>query len=93
MVFAHGHEGKILCAVCKTEVADTEAALFKMSEGVVCYCKPCLEQGKKSPVKPSVVWFGERMPERFFSEIRKEVVQEIDLLVIMGTSLKVKPFC
>jgi NAD-dependent SIR2 family protein deacetylase len=62
-----------------------------MYKGVVCYCKVCEGEGKKSPLKPAAVWFGERMPERFFKEMAN--MGGIDLLIVMGTSMKVKPFC
>ena len=42
-------------------------------------------------VKPDVVFFGEAMPPRFFDLIHEDV-EKCDLLLIIGTSLKVFPF-
>lgn len=42
-------------------------------------------------VKPSIVFFGEALPRRFF-ELRKSDCQDADLMLVLGTSLKVYPF-
>ena len=43
-------------------------------------------------VKPNVVFFGEDLPARY-RELQESDFKECDLLVVMGTSLKVQPFC
>ena len=40
---------------------------------------------------PDIVFFGEQLPDRFF-QLRYNDFQSCDLLIIMGTSLKVQPF-
>lgn len=42
-------------------------------------------------VKPDIVFFGESLPERFFRHAKADFPQ-CDLLIVMGTSLKVQPF-
>jgi NAD-dependent deacetylase sirtuin 2 len=42
-------------------------------------------------VKPDIVFFGENLPARFF-ELKKQDLPAADLLIVMGTSLKVSPF-
>ena len=42
-------------------------------------------------VKPDIVFFGEQLPERFF-RLAEEDLPRCDLLIVMGTSLKVQPF-
>ena len=42
-------------------------------------------------VKPSIVFFGEALPQRF-AELAESDLSSCDLLVIMGTSLVVHPF-
>jgi NAD-dependent SIR2 family protein deacetylase len=39
-------------------------------------------------VKPNIVFFGEPLPERFFSSAAEDM-PECDLLIVLGTSLKV----
>lgn len=43
-------------------------------------------------VKPDIVFFGEALPERFRRLLRQDFTQ-CDLLIVMGTSLVVAPFC
>lgn len=42
-------------------------------------------------VKPGIVFFGERLPERFF-RLADQDFKKCDLLIIIGTSLTVQPF-
>ncbi|KAJ8414525.1 hypothetical protein AAFF_G00037270 [Aldrovandia affinis] len=42
-------------------------------------------------VKPDIVFFGENLPARFFTSMKKDF-PSCDLLIIMGTSLQVQPF-
>ncbi|CAJ1384285.1 unnamed protein product [Effrenium voratum] len=42
-------------------------------------------------IRPDIVLFGEPLPEAF-QQLSKEDFQTADLLVVMGTSLKVQPF-
>jgi NAD-dependent deacetylase sirtuin 2 len=58
--------------------------LFKGENPIVC--PKC--QGY---VKPGVIFFGENLPSKFFESLRDDI-QKCDLLLILGTSLKVYPF-
>jgi len=42
-------------------------------------------------VKPDIVFFGENLPERFIKCVESDF-SKCDLLIVMGTSLKVQPF-
>lgn len=42
-------------------------------------------------MKPDVIFFGERLPRRFFT-LTDSDFPECDLLIIIGTSLTVQPF-
>ena len=42
-------------------------------------------------MKPDIVFFGERLPSRFFELLQSDFPQ-CDLLLVMGTSLAVQPF-
>ncbi|XP_055369853.1 NAD-dependent protein deacetylase sirtuin-2 isoform X2 [Betta splendens] len=44
-----------------------------------------------SLVKPDIVFFGENLPVQFFTSMKSDF-PNCDLLIIMGTSLKVQPF-
>ncbi|KAL9899185.1 sirtuin 2 isoform 1-T1 [Glossina fuscipes fuscipes] len=45
----------------------------------------------KSVVKPDIVFFGENLPDKFYTLPGKDF-NKCDLLIIMGTSLEVQPF-
>lgn len=49
----------------------------------------CLKTECDGAVKPDVVFFGQLLPDEF--EEREKMVAEADLLIVMGTSLKVAP--
>ncbi|XP_046333319.2 NAD-dependent protein deacetylase sirtuin-2-like [Haliotis rufescens] len=51
----------------------------------------CDAEGCAGLVKPDIVFFGEKLPDRFFSCV-KEDFGKCDLLIILGTSLSVQPF-
>ncbi|EEB09012.1 Sir2 family histone deacetylase Sir2 [Schizosaccharomyces japonicus yFS275] len=41
--------------------------------------------------KPNITFFGEQLPETFFAKIGSEELRKCDLLICIGTSLKVAP--
>lgn len=43
-------------------------------------------------MKPDIVFFGEDLPQRF-KDLMEQDFKECDLLIVMGTSLTVQPFC
>lgn len=57
-----------------------------MDQDQIPRCEVC-----QSLVKPDIVFFGEQLPQRFFSLMNRDF-QACDLLVVMGTSLAVQPF-
>uniref|UniRef100_A0A8V5GHI6 NAD-dependent protein deacetylase sirtuin-2 n=2 Tax=Melopsittacus undulatus TaxID=13146 RepID=A0A8V5GHI6_MELUD len=58
----------------------------RIFSSLVPKCEEC--QGL---VKPDIVFFGESLPSRFFTLLQSDF-QQVDLLIIMGTSLQVQPF-
>ncbi|KAL6047688.1 NAD-dependent protein deacetylase [Balamuthia mandrillaris] len=57
-----------------------------IEEGRIPRCDQCSHL-----IKPNITFFGEALPERFFSLMEKDFAH-CDLLIVIGTSLKVKPF-
>ncbi|CAI7678943.1 unnamed protein product [Penicillium pancosmium] len=49
----------------------------------------CLEPKCSGAIKPEVVFFGESLPEEFDEKVK--LIPEADLMLVMGTSLRVAP--
>jgi len=86
LVEAHGHFLTSTCLTCRYQTA---TSLFKplILEKKVPKCTRC----KKGIMKPDITFFGENLPTRFYIQKEKDF-NECDLLLVMGTSLKVAPF-
>lgn len=62
LIEAHGNGDKASCAVCKAPY-DNEEFYAAMRRGQPIYCKSCEKNNVKGPIKPSVIFFNEGMPE------------------------------
>ena len=85
MIATHGSWKDQHCIQCKAAYP-TELMKKAVQEGEVPYC---VVDGCGGVVKPDVVFFGEELPDAFFQ--KQHVVEEADLVLFMGTSLKVAP--
>eukprot|EP00608_Synchroma_pusillum_P004428 CAMPEP_0198440066 /NCGR_PEP_ID=MMETSP1452-20131203/57395_1 /TAXON_ID=1181717 /ORGANISM="Synchroma pusillum, Strain CCMP3072" /LENGTH=326 /DNA_ID=CAMNT_0044160681 /DNA_START=15 /DNA_END=992 /DNA_ORIENTATION=- len=99
LVEAHGSFGTAHCIKCREEYDPSYVRQCVNGEGedgaspeggageaLVCRCRSC-----GGLVKPDIVFFGENLPGRFF-QLREQDMAEADLLIVIGTSLKVYPF-
>jgi NAD-dependent histone deacetylase SIR2 len=84
VIQAHGHRRRAQCSGCKAEYPIQHFFDHVYMEEVM-YCEKC-----NNPVKTAVVFFGERLAESFYDN--KNKLYESDLVFLIGTSLKVKPF-
>ncbi|PYI09211.1 NAD-dependent histone deacetylase [Aspergillus sclerotiicarbonarius CBS 121057] len=83
----HGSWKAQRCHKCKVPYPD-DLMQRAIRVGEVPYC---LEAGCGGAVKPDVVFFGESLPERYEVEERRLTRKKVDLMLVMGTSLKVAP--
>lgn len=51
----------------------------------------CEEVDCPGVVKPDIIFFGEMLPDRFHDSIEQDF-PKAEVLIIMGSSLKVQPF-
>jgi len=104
IVNVHGSINKVTCEFCQ-EPFDTaefkkvvQASIRNIydpsdphspqtSSPIMCPC--CSKPG----LKPSTVMYGRDLPKDYFAAVGKDFPEEIDLLVIIGTSLTVFPAC
>merc|ERR1712137_149 len=84
IVEAHGSFAEACCVTCKApfSTSDYKAQIFE-DKIPKCECGGL--------VKPNITFFGEELPERFWT-CRKSDFKDCDLLIVMGTSLQVRPF-
>ena len=64
VIQAHGANRGAACAVCKGEV-DSKLMEKAITDQTVLYCERAKCAGKKHPVKPNIVFFGEQLPKNF----------------------------
>ncbi|KAK8853454.1 hypothetical protein IAR55_004161 [Kwoniella newhampshirensis] len=91
LVEAHGSFATSHCLNCRREVDRDEVLRAGVRNGQVVRCD-AKRKGRVCGglVKPDVVFFGENLPERFFRLIPD--LRACDLLIVIGTSLQVRPF-
>ncbi|XP_054855756.1 NAD-dependent protein deacetylase sirtuin-2 [Eublepharis macularius] len=87
LVEAHG---TFFTSHCISSSCRKEYKLDWMKERIFSSLIPKCEKCQ-SVVKPDIVFFGENLPSRFFSLMQADF-RNVDLLIILGTSLQVQPF-
>lgn len=85
VVFAHGSFAKASCISCSKNYTK-EWIKEKIFSKTIPKCEDC-----QSLVKPDIIFFGEDLPQNFFS-LSKSDFPLADLLIVIGTSLTVYPF-
>lgn len=84
LIEGHGTCSQCACVLCKQEY-DPNVPQIAVNTRTVPFCSKCGGQ-----IKPSIVFFGEDLPDVFYRCVMKDC-PEADLLIVMGTSLQVYP--
>lgn len=88
VIQCHGSFSTATCMTCKHKV-DAEAIREDVMRQVIPRCPLCPPDCEFNILKPDIVFFGESLPEEFQQfELDKD---ECDLLIVMGSSLIVRP--
>ncbi|XP_058044032.1 NAD-dependent protein deacetylase sirtuin-1 [Ahaetulla prasina] len=77
------------CLICKYKV-DCEVVRGDIFNQVVPRCPRCSPDEPLAIMKPEIVFFGENLPEQFHRAMKYDK-DEVDLLIVIGSSLKVRP--
>jgi len=90
----HGSFATASCRRCKVKVLGDEIRDDVLA-GRIPTCKACgnrpTQEGEERPIlKPDIVFFGEPLVDSFFQNVDRDL-EEADLMIVMGTSLKVAP--
>ncbi|XP_061692215.1 NAD-dependent protein deacetylase sirtuin-1 [Syngnathoides biaculeatus] len=88
IIQCHGSFATASCLLCKYKV-DCEAIREDIFNQRVPHCPRCLDI-PLAIMKPDIVFFGENLPEMFHRAMKQDK-DEVDLLIVIGSSLKVRP--
>jgi len=80
----HGSPAIHVCRACGFEMGFDEAAAIVKAGGVPT-CPKCAQ-----PLKPAIVFFGEKLPKAAWNGAEAET-ERADLMLVLGTSLAVYP--
>ncbi|TYZ61994.1 hypothetical protein PybrP1_010902 [[Pythium] brassicae (nom. inval.)] len=86
-VLCHGSFATATCLACKRTYPN-DAIREDVANQRVPMCKAC--NAPDGIVKPDIVFFGESLPRRFHDSIKSDE-NAADLVLVMGSSLKVNP--
>jgi NAD+-dependent protein deacetylase sirtuin 1 len=86
-ILCHGSFATATCLACK-RMFPGDAIRDDVMRQQVPMCKSC--GAENGIVKPDIVFFGESLPRRFHDLIKADE-NEADLVLVMGSSLKVNP--
>lgn len=85
VIQAHGNFRQASCIDCHASF-DIEQHRNDVMNHKISTCLHC-----KGIIKPNVVFFGEQLPEKFFSVMLDHDVSKAEMILIVGTSLQVQP--
>ncbi|XP_057703558.1 NAD-dependent protein deacetylase sirtuin-1 [Corythoichthys intestinalis] len=88
IIQCHGSFATASCLICKYKV-DCEAIREDIFNQRVPHCPRCPDI-PLAIMKPDIVFFGENLPEMFHRAMKQDK-DEVDLLIVIGSSLKVRP--
>lgn len=89
VIQCHGSFASASCLTCRYKV-DSEAVRGDIFNQVVPRCPRCPSNEPLAIMKPDIVFFGENLPEQFHRAMKYDK-DEVDLLIVIGSSLKVRP--
>ena len=88
LVLCHGSFATFSCP--EGHKVDGSMIKSKLDSKYIPQCEVCNDSSGQMFLKPDIVFFGEQLPDKFSSLIVKDV-KEADLLIVMGSSLRVQP--
>jgi NAD-dependent deacetylase sirtuin 1 len=89
VIQCHGSFATATCMQCRHQVK-SETIQEQVLRGEVPYCPQCPSSDKEAVLKPDIVFFGEMLPD-MFDHALVEDKNQVDLLIVIGSSLKVQP--
>ncbi|KAG8184603.1 hypothetical protein JTE90_005217 [Oedothorax gibbosus] len=87
VITCHGSFATATCTICRYKV-DSSVIKEDIFNQTIPYCPMC--GGEGGIMKPDIVFFGEGLSDEFH-ECKNQDKQACDLLIVVGSSLKVRP--
>lgn len=93
IVHCHGRLSSSTCCTCQSSFSG-ESIITAIKKRQIPYCSSCVNDLETPPIKglikPNITFFGEDISPKFYQLIERDI-NECDLLLVAGTSLKVEP--
>ncbi|XP_053393570.1 NAD-dependent protein deacetylase sirtuin-1-like [Mercenaria mercenaria] len=89
VIQCHGSFATATCMTCHHKCSSDDIR-EKIMDQVIPMCPKCEPQTPQSVLKPDIVFFGESLPEEFHHQMSVDK-DDCDLLIVIGSSLKVRP--
>lgn len=97
LVHCHGSFGTAKCITCKSKYAGPKIFPHIQSQ-TVPRCFSCYNEVKLNDevpinygiIKPDITFFGEDLPRLYYKSIKNDIAK-CDMIIVIGTSLKVEP--
>ncbi|CAF2397594.1 unnamed protein product [Rotaria sp. Silwood2] len=90
LIQCHGSFSTATCRNCHYTIKSDEIK-NEILQQKIPYCSKCSKDNNNNAIlKPDIVFFGEQLPDDFHKTISIDK-NKCDLLIVMGSSLKVKP--
>eukprot|EP01084_Bolivina_argentea_P267513 454108_1 len=92
----HGTISEAKCVHCGDILNNKQFEIFKLkiiNKKIPIFCNKieCIGNGA-GLIKPNVIFYGEQLPKKYFELVhKKKELNDVDLLIIIGTSLQVFP--
>ncbi|XP_029635174.1 NAD-dependent protein deacetylase sir-2.1 [Octopus sinensis] len=89
VIQCHGSFATATCMNCSSKVsaASIREDIFNQ---VIPRCQVCRPECTSAIMKPDIVFFGENLPEHFHHQMAEDK-EQCDLLIVIGSSMKVRP--
>ena len=88
LIQCHGSFSTATCRVCQHSVSSEEIKDEILLQKIP-YCPKCPSNTPEAILKPDIVFFGEALSDEFHKTISSDR-EKCDLLIVMGSSLKVR---
>lgn len=89
VIQCHGSFATATCMKCSSKLS-AESIREDIFQQVIPKCPKCPPECSTAIMKPDIVFFGENLPELFHYQMAEDK-EQCDLLIVIGSSMKVRP--